>query len=91
MSRRGRSSLYDALTRAREALVRARTSTKTDPWRVAELQLRYDEALAAALDAGAVDAPAPRGGPPAPRRPEPAAPLARLDESVPPRVRRGVA
>lgn len=64
--RRSGGGAYQALERAREALAKARASARTDPWRLAELQLRHDEALARALDApdggdGPAAAPAPRG------------------------------
>lgn len=86
MSPRRRSGgAYQTLERAREALARARASAKTDPWRLAELQLRHDEALARALDAaddGDVQAAAP-----GPRGPVEPFPLYWVDESG--RSRRG--
>lgn len=57
-------SPHENLRRAREALARARDGG-ADPWRVAELQLRYDAALAVALDSPDVD---DGDGPPRPRR-----------------------
>lgn len=82
---RGRppASAHARLERAREALARAKASGgRTDPWRVAELQLAHDRALDAALDAGDVDASYEA---PAPRRAEPELSLAWVDESGRPR------
>jgi len=44
-----RRTTQDELARARESLARARASS-ADPWRVAELQLRYDRLLERALE-----------------------------------------
>lgn len=76
MSRR--SSLFDRLVRAREALARAKASG-ADPWRVAELQQRHDELAARAADAAAPELALAEY--PAPRRPEPPIPLTWVDES----------
>lgn len=53
------------LERAREAVATAR-ATGADPWRVAELQLRYDRLNAAAFAAEFDDALPPPGRGPAP-------------------------
>lgn len=63
---------HERLRRA-EAAVAAAVADHADPWRVAELRLRYDRALAEALAAEALaaeapDAEAPDAGPPRPRR-----------------------
>lgn len=78
MSRRG-AGAYADLQRARETLARARVSSATDPWRLAELQERYDRALDRALavaETGEDVEPGPRALVPA----EPL-PLAWVDES----------
>lgn len=89
MTRR-RRTIQDELARARESLARARAS-QADPWRVAELQLRYDRLLEAALEedaAGPRPALAVRDVPAARTRAEPF-PLEWVDESGRPRRGRG--
>lgn len=87
MTRRRRTT-QDELARARESLARARASS-ADPWRVAELQLKYDRLLEAALEEDAVR---PRPGlavvPAARTRAEPF-PLEWVDESGRARRSRG--
>lgn len=86
MSRR---TTHADLTRAREALARAK-DRKDDPWRVAELTARYDALLETALAEEAGGPPEPRlEQHPAPRGPVPAIPLSWLDESAGPRRRQG--
>lgn len=76
MTRRRRTA-HERLQRAREYLARARASS-ADPWRIEELRLRYEDALAAAMadpdEPVSDDAPSPR------RRADPV-PLAWVDES----------
>ncbi len=74
------STLHQRLNRARHALDRA-VARKDDPWRVTELRLAYDAALAEALDGSAP--PAPPGGAPAPYGPAAELPLSWVDESGP--------
>lgn len=85
-----RRTTQDELARARESLARARAS-QADPWRVAELQLRYDRLLEAALEEDAVGsrlALAVERVPAARTRAEPF-PLEWVDESGRPRRGRG--
>lgn len=86
-----RRTTNEELARARESLARARASS-ADPWRVAELQLKYDRLLEAALEE---DAAGPRPGlaavrdvPAARTRAEPF-PLEWVDESGRARRSRG--
>jgi hypothetical protein len=72
---------HQRLGRARAALDRA-LAAKADPWRVAELRLAYDAALAEALD-GPGPGPARGEGWPEPYGPADAVPLSWVDESGP--------
>lgn len=83
-----RRSAADDLVRAREALARAR-ERGADPWRLVELQTKYDALLERALEEDAAT-PRPelvRRGPPEPRRRAEPFPMAWVDESG--RSRRG--
>jgi hypothetical protein len=85
-----RRTTQDDLARARESLARARAAS-ADPWRVAELQLRYDRLLETALEedaAGPRPALARHTAPAARTRVEPF-PLAWVDESGRTRRSRG--
>jgi hypothetical protein len=90
VSRRTRHTTHAELTRAREALAKAR-DRREDPWRIQELVTRYDALLDAALAEADGSGPAePRlEEHPAPRGPVPPIPLSWLDQSVPARGRRG--
>lgn len=79
---------HAVLARAAEALAKA-VDAKADPWRVAELRLKYDAALESALADESVDAGRGLQLDTVARAAVPALPLAWLDESVPARARRG--
>lgn len=73
-----RSSLFDRLVRAREALARAK-ARGADPWQLAELQAKLDQLTEAA--AGQAEPELALAEYPAPHQPAEPLPLAWVDEA----------